>query len=199
MLSELMTKKLTKHFQFQDSNDDGFVEKADWEQCAKNLAALRGWEPDTAEYKSILSQHLDIWMTNWQPADSDGDGKVALGEYLDLTKQIKDGTQPSAEPDEGDDENEEPKESYLDRLFALFGTIFDTIDRNSDGKIDLDDYKEYFKAWNVDESLAEGAFNSIDLNGDGILMRMSFIQFGSNFFLSDEESDFGNLLFGPLD
>jgi len=28
---------------------------------------------------------------------------------------------------------------------------------------------------------------------------MSFIQFGSNFFLSDEEGDFGNLLFGPLE
>jgi len=198
MLSELMTKKLTKHFQFQDSNDDGFVEKADWEQCAKNLAALRNWEPDSAEYKSILAQHLDIWTTNWQPADSDGDGKVSLKEYLDLTTQIKTGTQAPSENEENGDENTEPKASYLDRLFALFGTIFDTIDQNNDGKIDLDDYKEYFKAWGVDESLAKGAFDSIDLNGDGILMRMSFIQFGSNFFLSDEESDFGNLLFGPL-
>jgi len=199
MLSELMTKKLTRHFQFQDSNDDGFVEEADWEQCAKNLAALRGWGPDSAEYKSILAQHLDIWTTNWQPADSDGDGKVSLQEYLELTDQIKAGNQPSAEAEEKNKEDAKSKKSYLDRLFELFGTIFDTIDRNSDGKIDLDDYKDYFKAWGVDEALAEGAFKSIDLNGDGILMRMSFIQFGSNFFLSDEESDFGNLLFGPLE
>jgi len=197
MLSELMIKKLTKHFQFQDSNDDGFVEEADWEQCAKNLAALRDLEPDSEKYKSILAQHLDIWTINWQPADSDGDGKVSLQEYLDLTDQIKTGNHPPSEED--NDDNEEPRKSYLDRLFELFGTIFDTIDRNSDGKIDLDDYKDYFKAWGVDESLAEGAFKSIDLNDDGILMRMSFIQFGSNFFLSDEEGDFGNLLFGPLE
>ena len=195
MLSELMTKKLKKHFQFQDANDDGFVEKADWEQCAKNLASLRNWGSDSAEYKTILAQHLDIWTTNWQPADTDGDGKVSLEEYLGLTDQIKTGTQPSAE----DEENEEEKKSYMDRLYELFGTIFDTIDHNNDGNIDLDNYRNYFKAWGVDESLAEDAFKSIDLNGDGILRRMSFIQFGTNFFLSDEESDFGNLLFGPLD
>lgn len=28
---------------------------------------------------------------------------------------------------------------------------------------------------------------------------MSFVQFGSNFFSNDNEKEFGNLLFGPLD
>jgi len=193
MPSELMTRKLTKHFQFQDLNGDGLVEKADWEQCAKNLAAIREWDSDSAEYKSILAQHLDIWKNNWQPADSDGDGKVSLAEYLELADQLKSGFRSSS-----DEKETEPGKTYLDRLFELFGAIFDTIDHDGDGRIDLDNYKGYFNAWGVDESLAGDAFASIDLNGDGILLRMSFIQFGANFFISDEESDFGNLMFGPL-
>lgn len=198
MLSELMTKKLTKHFQFQDSNDDGFVEKTDWEQCAKNLATLQNWDSDSAEYKSIVDKHLDIWRINWQPADTDSDGKVSLKEYLELADQLSSAAKPLKEEYE-DQDDEEPKKPYLDRLLELFGAIFDSIDHNSDGNIDLDNYKNYFRAWGVDESLAKDAFVSMDLNGDGIIRRMSFIQFGSNFFLSDMEGDFGNLLFGPLE
>ena len=204
MLAELMTKKLTKHFQFQDLNDDGFVEKADWEQCARNLAALQKWDSESAKYKSIIDKHLGIWATTWQPADSDGDGKVSLDEYLELANQLDSGTkQPNNEEDEiKDDEGREDeglKKSYLDKLLELFGAIFDIIDHDNDGNIDLDNYKNYFKAWGVDESHAKDAFTSMDLNGDGIIKRMSFIQFGSNFFLSNMEGDFGNLLFGPLD
>ena len=93
----------------------------------------------------------------------------------------------------------ENKQSYLDKLYDLFGAIFDIIDLNGKGEIILDDYREFFRAWGVDEDLAQGAFSSIDLNKDGILKRMSFIQFGADFFTNNDEFGFGNLMFGPLD
>jgi len=183
MPSDIMRKKLTRHFQFQDFNKDGFVERADWEQCARNLAGIRKWASDSTEYEAILKRHILIWMNNWQPADSDGNGKVSLPEYLELADEL----------------HAKNRQSYLDQLLDLFGAIFDVIDIDSDGIINLDDYKNYFKAWGVDEYLAESAFTSIDLNGDGELRRMSFIQFGANFFISDDENEFANMLFGPLD
>jgi len=83
MLSKTMRKKLTKHFYFRDLDQDGFVEREDWEQCARNLA--------------------------------------------------------------------------------------------------------------------EQAFSRLDLNSDGRVSRGAFIQFGSNFHISDEPDVPGNWLFGPYD
>jgi len=199
MLSEIMKKKLAKHFQFQDSNKDGFVEKSDWEQCAQNLAEIRGWASDSSEYKAILAKHIDIWKTSWLPADTDGDGKVSKEEYLELVEQLQSGDTLSVDQDAASQEEPEKKISHLDRLYDLFDAIFDIIDVDDDGEIGLDDYKQYFKAWGVDESLAQDSFASIDLNSDGILKRMAFVQFGTNFFVSNDENEFGNLIFGPLD
>ena len=199
MLSEIMKKKLAKHFQFQDSNGDGFVEKADWERCAQNLAGIREWAPDSPEYKDILAKHIDIWTDNWQPADTDGNGKVSKEEYLELAEQLRTGHKPSTNAGLADQGEPEEKKSYLDRLHELFNAIFDIIDQDEDGEIMLVDYTNYFKVWGVDENLAKDSFASIDLNGDGILKRMAFVQFGANFFISQEENEFGNLIFGPLD
>ena len=199
MLSLIMQKKLAKHFRFQDFNKDGYVERADWEQCARNLAWIQGWTPDSSGYKDILSKHVGIWENNWLPADSDGDGKVSLNEYLELTDRIRSGIHPPVDDETIGNPVSKEKPNYLDSLLDLFGAIFDIIDGDNDGKIRLEDYKMYFKAWGVDEELADGAFASIDLNGDGVISRMSFVQFGSNFFISDDENEFGSLLFGPLD
>lgn len=182
MLPEIMIKKLTRHFHFQDFNKDGLVEKADWEQCAQNLASIRRWGPASAEYKSILDRHLNIWTKNWLPADLDGDGKIALEEYLDLTDRLR-----------------REKKLSMDMLLDLFGAIFDILDQDGDRKINIDDFITYFKAWGVDEALAQGAFDSIDLNRDGILSRQIFVQFGANFFISDDPNDYGNFIFGALE
>ena len=182
MLSEIMRKKLTHHFNFQDLNKDMFVEKSDWEQCAGKLAEERGWEPASKEYKDIIEKHIQVWDTFWKPADQDGDGKVSLEEYLQLADQQRN------------------KGGFsLNLISELFGIIFDAIDSDNDKNIMFEDYKVYFKAWGVDESLAEPAFSSLDFNGDGLVSRMIFIQCAANFFTSDEKDELGNLLFGPFE
>jgi hypothetical protein len=182
MLSETMKKKLTMHFHFQDLDRDGFVEQADWEQCARNLADMRAWQPASPEYEAIVTKHVQIWTNFWKPADLDNDGKVSLDEYLQLADtQRKQGT------------------VTLDLISDLFGAIFDIIDLDGDGQITLQDYKQYFKAWGLDEELAEQAFSHLDINGDGRLSKSIFIQFGANFFINDEPNLPGNWLFGPYE
>ena len=179
MLSEIMTKKLTHHFNFQDRNNDSYVEQSDWEQCAQNLAELRGWEPDSDEYKDLLEKHVQIWNTYWKPTDQNEDGKVSLDEYLKLA-----------------DQQRKASGFSMSSISELFGCIFDAIDFDNDKKIMLADYKNFFKAWGMDESLADVAFSSIDLSGDDRVSRMIFIQCAVNFFTSDEPTEFGNLMFG---
>lgn len=180
MLSETMKKKLTKHFHFQDLDQDGFVEQDDWEQCARNLADIRAWKPASPEYEAIVTKHVQIWTNFWKPADLDNDGKVSLDEYLQLA-----------------DEQRIRGSFSLDVISDLFGAIFDIIDLDDDGKLTLQDYKHYFKAWGLDEDLAEQAFSHLDLSGDGRLSRSIFVQFGANFFISDESNMPENWLFGP--
>jgi len=182
MLSDTLKKKLTHHFNFQDRDKDTFVEQSDWEQCAQNLAKKRGWKPESKEYKDILEKHIQVWNSFWKPADQDEDGKVSLEEFLQLADQqrIKGGFS-------------------LSLITELFGIIFDAINLDNDRYITLEDYKNYFKAWEVDESLAKPAFSSLDLSGDNRVSRMAFIQCAVNFFNSDEKEEFGNLLFGPYE
>jgi len=182
MLSETMQKKLTKHFHFQDLDQDGFVERADWEKCAQNLAAIRDWKPGSPEYDDIVAKHVQIWTNSWKPADLDEDGKVSLDEYLQLA-----------------DKQRKHSAVAMGLIYDLFGAIFDIIDLDGDGKITVQDYKHYFEAWGLEEDLAEQAFTHLDLSGDGRLSRSIFIQFGSNYFMNDEPDVPGNWLFGPLE
>lgn len=182
MLSETMRKKLTRHFHVRDLDNDGFVEREDWEQCARNLAAIRGWTPASPEYKDILAQHLHIWTNFWKPADTDNDGKVSLDEYLQL------------------EEKQRSQVYFLkDIVSQLFGAIFDIIDLDDDGEITLREYKLYFKAWGLDEKTAEEAYSRLDLSGDGRISRGAFIQYGSNFFISDDPHVPGSWLFGSIE
>ena len=182
MASDFMNKKFTRYFQLRDLDKNGFVGQEDWEQCARNLAQIRDWEPGSPEYKDIVAKHVHIWTTFWKPADLDNDGKVSLDEYLALTQ------------------TQQKRGSFaLNVILDLFGAIFDIIDRDGDGQITLQDYSRYSEAWGLDEDLAEQAFSQLDLSGDGSLSRSSFIQFNSHFFISDDPALPGSQLFGPYD
>jgi hypothetical protein len=82
MLSQLLQKKHTKNFHVYDIDGSGFVELADLELCASNIAKLRNWEPDSSEFIELKAKYSAIWTNFWQPADISGDGKVSLEEYL---------------------------------------------------------------------------------------------------------------------
>jgi len=182
MLSEFMNNKLTNYFHLRDLDQDGFVAQEDWEGSARNLAEIRGWQPDSEEYADIVAKHVGIWTTFWKPADLDNDGKVALDEYLTLTDTLR------------------KRGSFAQNVILdLFGAIFDIIDRDADGQITFQDYTLYFNAWGLNKDLAQQAFSQLDLSGDGRLSRSSFIQFSSNFFISNDPAVPGSRLFGPYE
>jgi juvenile hormone diol kinase len=183
MLSEIVQKKLTRHFNFRDLNKDGFVERSDWVQCAQNMAAIRGWSVGSAAYEDIMARHVAMWTTFWQPADLNGDGKVSLAEYLELA----------------DRQRKEGFKQELAQVSKLFGAIFDTVDRDNDGNISLAEYELFFQAWDIETSLAEAAYAALDLNDDGRLSRRAFLQYGVNFYINDEPDIAGNYIFGPYE
>ena len=182
MLSDTMKRKLTHHFKFQDFDQDNFVTQEDWENAAKKLAEAQTLEPDSAGYENLVKKHIQMWETFWKPADQDGDGKVSLEEFLKLADQQRGRGAFS-----------------MSQITELFETIFSVLDLDGDKHIMLQDYRSFFKAWGVDEKLAEPAFSSLDFSKDGLVSKMMFVQSGATFFTSDEPNDFGNLMFGPYE
>ena len=152
-------------------------------QCAQNLIAIREWEFGSPEYEDVMTQHVDMWLTFWEPADLNGDGKVALDEYLHLAAtQRKMGF------------------TYeMKQVRKLFGAVFDTVDLDGDGEISLTEYKQFFRAWGLDEGTAVSAFSSLDLNADAKLSREAFLQYGVNFYINDEPDVVGNMIFGQYE
>ncbi|KAA3663579.1 MAG: hypothetical protein DWQ04_10060 [Chloroflexi bacterium] len=183
MLPDILQKKLKQHFYFRDLNKDGFVERSDWEQCAQNLTAVRGWEPGSDEYEDVMERHVEMWTLFWQPADLNYDGKVSLDEYLHLAET----------------QRRLGFEYEMGRVRKLFAAIFDTLDLDADCEITLAEYKLFFQAWGIEESLAVDAFSSLDLNEDARLSRAAFLQYGVNFYVNNEPNVPGNLIFGAFE
>jgi len=183
MLSDIMHKKLSRHFYFRDLNKDGYVELSDWVQCAQNLAAIREWAFDSPSYQEIVSRHTAMWITFWQPADLNQDGRVSLEEYLHLAEtQRKMGF------------------TYeMKQITKLFEAIFDTVDLDGDGEISLAEYELFFQAWGLDRVTAVDAFAGMDLNADARLSREAFLQYGANFYINDKAHVAGNYIFGPYE
>ncbi|NET86234.1 MAG: EF-hand domain-containing protein, partial [Moorea sp. SIO1F2] len=134
-----MNKKHTKNFWVYDADKNGYVEKADLEQCARNLALLRGWKAGMPEFEDISAKYAAIWQKLFQPADINGDGKVELEEYLKVADKSIANFPNSAELQEAHS--------------AKANIIFSILDSNGNGTISLAEYKQFCKAVQLDEDI----------------------------------------------
>ena len=156
MLSEFQKRKLALGFYMFDTSKDGIVELADFEHHAQKLAELRGIQPGSTDYEKILSASLAKWETFWKPADTDGDNKITLDEYLksaDILIAANTGEKTNFTVDKG---------------------TFDCVDIDGNGEITLKEYTIYLKSLGRSEEDAKIAFSKIDTNGDGKLSRDEF-------------------------
>ncbi|MGB8690664.1 MAG: EF-hand domain-containing protein [Microcoleus sp.] len=162
MLSQLLQKKHTKNFQVYDLDGSGFVELADLERCARNIAKLRKWEPDSSEFLELKAKYLAIWKNFWQPADCSGDDKVSLEEYLKVADTSISNFCNSTVL----------QEAHQNKATV----IFDILDASNDGQISLAEYKQFFVAIGLTQKDAETAFAHLDRDADGHISRDEYLQ-----------------------
>ncbi|MBX9252808.1 hypothetical protein H1Q63_02155 [Desmonostoc muscorum CCALA 125] len=182
MLSQLLQKKHTKNFQVYDLDGSGFVELADLERCATNLAKLRNWEPGSSEFIELKAKYSAIWTNFWQPADITGDGKVSLEEYLKVA----------------DTSTSNFSNSHIleDAHNAKANVIFGILDAGNNGQISLIEYKQFCVAVGLTEKDAETAFAHLDPKAYGYISRDEYLQASKEFHLSDDLNASGNWLYG---
>lgn len=185
MLSQLLRKKHTKNFQVYDLDRSGFVELADLERCASNLAKLRNWEPDSSEFIELKAKYSAIWTSFWQPADISGDDKVSLEEYLNVA--------------DSSIINFYNSTGLQDAHTAKANVIFSILDASNYGQISLIEYKQFCVAVGLTEKDAETGFTHLDSNGDGYISRDEYLQASKEFHLSDDLNASGNWLYGSFE
>lgn len=185
MLSQLLQKKCTKNFQVYDLDGSGFVELADLERCASNIAKLRNWEPDSSEFIDLKAKYSAIWTSFWQPADISGDGKVSLEEYLKVAESsISNFTNSTVLQD-----------AHKNKANVIFGIL----DASNDGQISLTEYKQFCVAVGLTQKDAETAFAHLDRNADGQISLDEYLQAFTEFHISDDLNASGNWLYGSYE
>lgn len=179
MLTELQKRKWTRLFRVYDANENGVVEKADFEEIFQNIVAARNLTPGTPEYEQLHAKFMEDWEYLRQDADKNNNGKIELSEWLE----------------HGDRRINSP-EMYQTNI-DMANAIFELLDINGDGVISLEEYQTIFWIWRISEGLAVEIFPKLDLNGDGTISKEEFNILIEQFYQSDDPDAPGNLFFGP--
>ncbi len=177
MLTILITKKLTRYFQVYDIDDDGRIERSDFERIVENVSLLHG---GGATAVALRSAYMGRWDALRASADMDGDRGVDLDEWLahwQLT--LEDSARARTEA-----------EVITDRLFTVF-------DLDGDDRIGPAEFADFYGVFGLSVDLSRSVFEALDTNGDGVLTREELLALSRDFYTGDDVEAPGNFLFGP--
>ena len=182
MLSTLQRQKLTRYFRVYDVDEDGSIGRMDFERVLENLRVLHRLGQRSAGWSALREAYLKRWEGIRQSADVDEDGSVDLQEWLDYFDEVL-----------GDDSRyQEEVSGLVDRLFGLF-------DYDESGRIDVDEFCNFYGCYGLKAQMAREAFHELDQDDDGVISRAELTRMAEQFYRSDHASAPGNLLYGPLD
>lgn len=185
MLSEFRRQKITKEFNFLDTNADGLLGKVDFELGAARLAEAMGWDKDSDEFKALLKERCLAWEELCLAADFDQSGSVDLPEYQEFYERMTAnmGSDPAKAP------------VWFRRVCAAH---VESMDLDGDQKITAEDYARFIKAHNYSGFDVQACFEVLDLDGNGHLDKDECVLLCLQFYLSEDTTLPGNSIWGPL-
>ena len=178
-LTDLQKRKLTRFFTVYDQNSDGVIERSDYILLANNISKAKGFELDSPLSARLRECLLRVWGNLEIIADKNHDGSVTLEEFLDYRGALH-----------------QDEVKYNDLVSAGL-TLFDVMDDNQDGKIELREFKLFYSFFQLDEGLAAEVFAHLDIEQTGYLTRDQLRTYSQEFNLGDDPKALGNKLFGP--
>ena len=83
-------------------------------------------------------------------------------------------------------------------LAELTKNLFDAMDADHDGRIQIEEMTQLFQVLGLDTNLAPGLFETIDTDRDGVISRDEYVEIWVAFFTNMDENHPSKLLMGPL-
>lgn len=184
MLTKLQEKKLTHYFNILDYNDNGYIEREDFQGIGENLAILWQLKPGSERYETIINGSVRPWRGLEESMKKSNVSKASLKDWLRFAdKYIVNGS---------DEQYDKYVKSVVAGLFGFF-------DQNADNQISLKEYIDIFMAFRIEVKYSAKAFVKLDINKDGMINQKELMKAVKEFFRSDNENDKGNWLFGNWD
>jgi Ca2+-binding EF-hand superfamily protein len=180
MLTPFQQRKLTRYFNCLDVDGNGFFEKEDVDIIVDRLTSKRGLEKGSDEFKYINNSISLIWENARKFGISKDPDRVTLADWLAHEDLILD--------------NEETREGYMKKITK---DVFDLIDADGNGEIDIDEFNDIMTSFGVAEGIPQWSFQHLDLDGNGTISKDEFVTIVEDFHLSEDLDAPGNYLFGP--
>lgn len=181
MSTDLLTRKITRHFDLIDTNGDGKISQEDFDLIVTRMGREFAQTPESPKYRALSDAYRKLWEGMRQTLDTDGDGSVSREEYVA-------GLRSDAATGEG----------YRQLIRPVAKAIIDLCDTNGDGKLDGEELAKAHTGLGMGDKDHEVAMARIDLDGDGFVSEAELAQAIEEFFLSEDANAGGNHLFGQI-
>ena len=181
MLSDFQRKKLTKLFNFFDSNGNQTIEHKDIFEICQNFTKEYEWETGGDQELAFRAVFLDVWKKMISLADTNVDNKVSLDEFLVSYEKSLSTT-----------------EGYEKLVLPFIENLFFVVAKGKD-TISIFDFIKLYKAFRNSEESALAAFEKMDVNSDGFVSREELLELYYQFHYSQDVNTPGNVFFGPLE
>lgn len=183
MLGDLQRRKAAHYFELIDEDDNGLIEPADFRMRANRLA--EALEVTGESEREQLRRRVMEWWTHLSSlADANDDGQITREEWRKYWERFKVAVSMGS------------ASRSIDNLERAARETFRAIDRNGDGRISEDEFANWLVAWNIERP--DRVFRQLDRDGKGYLTEEDLTEATKEFYLSNDPSAPGNVLYGEL-
>lgn len=180
MDEDFYRRKLAVRFATLDYDGDGRVEGEDVLQMTRRLCAAFGEAEGSPKYRAVLAAAERYWREISHVSDSAG--ALTVAEYTDAMW-----------------EHVARRPAAFDRIARPWvETLFDVVDRNDNGYIEIEEFVGYFRALGARKRAAGEAFELLDRSRDGRLTKDELVAAAREYYVSASPDDLGNWLFGQF-
>lgn len=184
MIGDIRRKKASHYFDLIDEDDNGLIQADDFELRAERMAEARN--VTEADARAALRERVMAWWEHLcSIADFDDDDRVTREEWETYWHSLK------AAINQGGTTETKTLESLERAARGTFHAI-----NTGDGPITADDYAEWLAAWGVADD--GEAFRRLDRDDTGALSEENLIEAVKEFYLSNDPTAPGNVLYGEL-
>ncbi|MFD8570526.1 EF-hand domain-containing protein [Streptomyces sp. NPDC059639] len=178
MASEFQRLKVQAMFDVFDVDGDGSLTEGDFEA----LAARWGLLPRVAAGPELAVRVRAVIMGWWQHLSAVGGGagveRIGMDELMAMVDRLP---------------------TMKQAVTATADVVFDAVDENGDGQISRTEHGRLIDTWHGQTIPTGDVFDCLDQDGDGYLSRPEFAILWTQFWISDDPAEPGNLMCGPVE